>query len=249
MYRISIITVVKNNAQTIKDAIDSVLSQTYQNIEYIVIDGGSTDGTVEIINGYKEKIDILISEPDYGIYDAMNKGIKEASGDIIGFLNSDDMYNDEHVLNRIYEVFAKTKVDIVYGDLVYVEKSNTSKIIRYWKAGEYKKGAFKRGWHPPHPSFFVKKEIYEKYGLFDLDYRIAADYELMLRFIEKYRIKTVYIQNLLVKMRTGGESNRSVANIIKANIESYKAWKKNGLSVFPFFIIMKPLRKILQLFR
>lgn len=247
MYRISIITVVKNNAQTIKDAIDSVLSQTYQNIEYIVIDGGSTDGTIDIIKKYKNKISKYISEQDKGIYDAMNKGIKEASGDIIGFLNSDDMYNDENVLNRIYEVFAKTKVDIVYGDLVYVEKSNTSKIIRYWKAGEYKKGAFKRGWHPPHPSFFVKKEIYERYGCFDLDYRIAADYELMLRFIEKYRIKTVYIQNLLVKMRTGGESNRSVANIIKANIESYKAWKKNGLSVFPFFIIMKPLRKILQL--
>ncbi|WP_198018167.1 glycosyltransferase family 2 protein [Hippea jasoniae] len=245
---VSIITVVYNNKDTIKDAIESVLNQTYENIEYIVIDGASTDGTVDIVKSYGNRIDKFISKKDNGIYDAMNKGINLASGDIIGILNSDDFYVDSKVIEKVVEVFKDKNVDSVYGDLVYVDKDDTDKIIRYWKSKEYKEGLFKKGWHPAHPTFFVKKEIYNKYGVFNLDFKIAADYELMLRFLEKYKITTSYLPEVLVKMRIGGKSNISIKNIIKANIECYKAWCINGLSP-PFFLpVFKITRKLSQFF-
>ena len=244
--KISIITVVYNNKDTIKDAIESVLNQTYQNIEYIIIDGVSTDGTVDIIKSYGDKIDKVISEPDKGIYDAMNKGIKLASGDIIGILNSDDFYANNNIIEKVVKEFEDKKVDSVYGDLVYVNAKDTNKIVRYWKSKPYKKGLFTKGWHPAHPTFFVKKEIYDKYGIFNLDFKIAADYELMLRFLEKYQISNSYIPEIFVKMRLGGESNQSIKNIIKANIESYNAWKINGLYINLFMILLKPLSKLFQ---
>lgn len=248
LHKISIITIVWNNAKTIKDAIDSVLGQTYENIEYIVVDGASTDGTVEIVKSYGDKISKFVSEPDKGLYDAMNKGIKLANGDIIGILNSDDFYTNKYVIEKVVKEFKEKGVDSVYGDLVYIDVSDNNKIIRHWKSNPYKRRLFYKGWHPPHPTFFVKKEIYEKYGLFDLEFKIAADYELMLRFLEKYKISTSYIPEVLVKMRVGGESNRSIKNIIKANVECYKAWKKNGLRINPTTFILKPLSKILQYF-
>jgi len=248
MYRISIITVVKNNAQTIKDAIDSVLSQTYQNIEYTVIDGGSTDGTVEIIKSYGGKITKFISEPDNGIYDAMNKGIKLATGDIIGILNSDDVYFNEYVIENVVKKFEETNVDCVYGDLYFVRKSDLGKVVRYWKSSVFIQGSFSKGWHPPHPTFFVRRAIYEKYGLFDLNFKIAADYELMLRFLEKYKISNSYIPEVLVKMRVGGVSNMSFKNIIKANVECYRAWKVNWLRAPILLGIKKLLIKTLQYF-
>lgn len=246
--KVSIITVVYNNKDTIKDAIESVLNQTYKNIEYIIVDGASTDGTAEIIKSYGNKIDKFISEPDNGIYDAMNKGIALATGDVVGMLNSDDFYVDEFVIEKVVKVFEEKKVDSVYGDLVYVDSNDMNKVIRFWKSRAYRKGLFNQGWHPAHPTFFVKKEIYDKYGTFDLDFKIAADYELMLRFLERYKISCSYISEVLVKMRVGGKSNQSIKNILKANLECYRAWKVNGLKINPVKLLLKPLSKILQYF-
>ena len=244
--KISIITVVWNNKETIKDAINSVLNQTYTNIEYIIIDGASTDGTVEVIKSYEDKISKFISEPDKGIYDAMNKGIKLATGDIVGILNSDDFYNSDNIIEKIVNEFKTKNIDTVYGDLVYVDAKDTNKIIRYWKSKPFKEVLFQKGWHPAHPSFFVKKEIYDKYGVFNLNFKIAADYEIMLRFLEKYKISSSYISEIFVKMRVSGESNQSIKNIIKANIESYKSWKVNNLYINPIKFLLKPLSKIIQ---
>ncbi|MEK7149424.1 MAG: glycosyltransferase family 2 protein [Patescibacteria group bacterium] len=247
--KISIITVCYNSAKTIKQAIKSVLSQTYSNIEYIVIDGGSTDGTLEIINKYRDKIAKFVSEPDKGIYDAMNKGLKLATGDIIGILNSDDFYTDEFVLEKVAKKFEETNSDCLWGDLVYVDRNNIGKIIRFWKSSEYREGKFKMGWHPPHPTFFARKEIYNKYGLFNLNFKIAADIEIMLRFLEKFKISSAYIPEILIKMRTGGTSAKNIKNIIKANVETYRAWKVNGLKINPLWVLLKPLSKVLQLIK
>ncbi len=244
--KISIITVVWNNKETIRDAIDSVLNQTYQNIEYIIIDGASSDGTIDIIKSYGDKISTFLSEPDKGLYDAMNKGINLATGDVVGVLNSDDFYKSNDILEKVMDKFNTQELECVYGDLKYVDAKDTDKIIRYWQSKKYTQGLLQKGWHPAHPTFFVRREIYKKYGVFDLDFKIAADYELMLRFLEKNSISSVYIPKVFVKMRVGGESNQSIKNIIKANIESYKAWGKNGLYINPFVFMLKPLSKLLQ---
>ncbi len=265
--KVSIITAVFNGAETIEDCIKSVLNQTYHNIEHIIIDGGSTDGTVETIKKYtsnpplppfikggmggfsgSRRISTCISEPDRGIYDAMNKGIKMATGDVIGFLNADDLYANESVVQTVIDLLKENNVDACYGDLVYVDRHNTEKIIRYWKSPEFE-GKFRKvlGLVPPHPTFFVTRKIYEKYGLFDTNFKFSADHELMLRFLYKCRINAVYIPKVIVKMRVGGSTNRSLSNIIKANIECYRAWKKNNLEINPLtFVLMKPASKILQ---
>ncbi len=244
--KISIITVVYNDVNYIKETILSVLNQSYKNVEYLIIDGGSTDGTLKEINKYKKKIFKIISEKDNGIYDAMNKGIKLSTGDIIGFLNSGDLYFDSYVLGKVVREFKKRNVDSVYGDLVYVKEKNVNKIIRYWKAGNYEWGLFKKGWHPPHPAFFVRKDIYKKCGYFDLEFKISADFEIMLRFLEKCKISTSYIPEVLVKMRYGGVSNNSLLNILKANYECYRAWRKNGFKINFITVLRKPIRKIVQ---
>lgn len=243
--KVSIITPSFNSDKTIEETINSVLSQTYKNIEYIIIDGGSKDKTLEIIDKYKDKIAKIISEPDKGIYDAMNKGIKLATGEIIGILNSDDLYFDEYVIENIVMVFQKNNIDCLWGDLVYF-KYDKNKFTRIWRAGEYKLGIFKTGWIPPHPTFFIKKEIYEKYGNFRLDFPVAADYELMFRFLEKYKIKGYYLPKFLVKMRVGGNSNK-LKNIIKGNLECIKAWEINGFKM-PFYVpFLRILRRIFQI--
>ena len=247
--KISIITVVYNNEKEIEDTIKSVLNQTYKNIEYIIIDGSSTDNTRNIIKKYIKKISIFISEPDNGLYYAMNKGIRIATGDVIGFINSDDFYFSSSVIEKIADEFISKKIDCLYGDIVYVESKNSSKIIRYWKSKKYEKGLFKKGWHPAHPSFFVKKHIYDKYGVFNTNFTIAADYELMLRFLEKNNILSSYLPEVLVKMRSGGQSNKNILKIIKANIESYKAWKTNFLYINPIIFLKKPISKIFQYFK
>jgi len=246
---VSIITTVLNNKETVEDAIKSVLGQSYKNIEYIIIDGGSTDGTVKIINKYRDRISKFISEKDRGVYDGMNKGIRMASGEIIGILNSDDIYARDNVIEEVVKVMEKNNVDCCWGDLVYVDAKDTNKIIRHWKSSEYEPGKFKKGWMPPHPTFFVRRWVYEKYGRFNLDFPISADYELMLRFLEKYKIRSCYIPQVMVKMRVGGQSNKSIINIIKANIECYKAWKINGLEINPLIIFLKPFSKIYQYFK
>lgn len=245
---ISIITVSYNSSATIESTILSVLEQVDCEIEYIIIDGGSKDDTVNIIKKYEHKISQWISESDNGIYDAMNKGLKLASGDIIGFLNADDFYNAKDILSQVCEIFKKPEVEALYGDLVYVDNHNPKKIIRYWKAQKMKVNAFLYGWMPPHPTFFVKKEIYHRLGGFNTVLRSAADYEIMLRFIHKNGIQLFYLPKVLVCMRIGGVSNASLTNRIRANKEDTLAWRLNGLKPYFFTTWLKPIRKINQFF-
>jgi len=244
--KISIITVTYNSAQTLEQTIQSVLLQDYENVEYIIIDGQSTDDTLSIIRKYRHKIAHFVSEKDEGLYYAINKGIALATGDIIGILHADDFYTGDDVLTKIAKTFKKTNAEAIYADLYYVDKDNTNKIVRTWKSGNYTHGKFLWGWMPPHPTFFVKKEVYEKYGSFNTDLRSAADYELMLRFLHKNKITVAYLPEFIVKMRVGGQSNASVKNRLKANNEDRKAWDLNGLKPYFFTLTLKPLRKIFQ---
>lgn len=221
--KISIITVSFNAAHSIADTFASVAEQTYSNIEHIVVDGASTDGTLDIIERHRANIAKIISEPDCGIYDAMNKGLRLVTGDIVGFINSDDFYASPEVLARVAEVFADEHVDACYGDLCYVEQENVAKVMRYWRSSAFEPGLFSTGWVPPHPTLYLRRRVLERHGTFDLHYRIAADFELMARLIEVHRIKTVYIPQVLVKMRLGGTTNRSWSNILKQNREIWHA--------------------------
>ena len=225
--KISIITAVYNNVHTIANSIDSTLNQSYPNIELVVVDGGSTDGTLELLKSYGDKIHTLISEPDNGIYDALNKGIHNATGDIVGFMHSDDEFQDSDVLNRVAKAFKKHKVDSIYGDLLYVNREDTSQVIRYWKSGEYCRTRLSQGWMPPHPTFYMKRIYYQQFGGFDLQYKIAADYDSLLRYLGRHNISTHYIPEVLVRMRVGGASNRSIKNIILKSQEDYRALKIN----------------------
>lgn len=227
--KISIITSVWNNKETIKDAIDSVISQTYQHIEYIVVDGESSDGTVDIVQSYGDKIAKFVSEKDKGIYDGLNRGVSLATGDVIAFLHSDDIYASKSVIEEIALVFQSDEsLDGVYGDLIYTPKNDTHKVLRYWKSRDYDSDLLAKGWMPAHPTLFLKREVYEKYGGFDLDFKIAADYDFMLRVL-KIGIKVKYLPKVLYKMRVGGESNKSIKNIIRKSREDFRALKKNGV--------------------
>ena len=247
--KISIITVCFNSKGTIEDTFKSVALQDYENIEYIVVDGGSSDGTLEIVHKYGSIISQHASGPDRGIYDAMNKGIAMATGDIIGFINSDDMLNAINCVSEIVRTFEETGASIVYGDKIYVDPKDTNKLRRYWRAGEFDLKSYKWGWMTPHLSTYIKKSVYEKYGVFDTRFKIAADYELMLRFIVKNRIMPAYLPVVIAKMRSGGVSNGSIINIFKSNYEVYKSWKVNGLNISPLIILIKPLVKTLQFFK
>jgi glycosyltransferase len=245
--KVSIITIAYNSAETIEDTIRSVVDQDYSNIEYIIIDGGSTDKTLSIVDKYKDSIATIISEPDKGIYDAMNKGVQNATGDIVGILNSDDIYANKKVVSSIVQAIGNK--DAIYADLVYVDRENTDKVNRYWKSGEYKKGIFKKGWMPPHPTFFIKKSCYDRYGSYNLRLKSAADYELMLRMLHKHNISVAYLQEVITKMRVGGQSNVTLLNRLKANKEDKLAWVINDLKPGPLTLIMKPVRKISQFFK
>lgn len=242
--KISIITVVWNNKDTINDAINSAINQTYKDIEYIIIDGASSDGTVEIIKGYADKITKFVSEKDKGIYDAMNKGVDLATGDIIAFLHSDDIYSSSNIVEIVAKEFERGNLDGVYGDLVYTPKSNTQKVLRYWKSKDFDLSLLKKGWMPAHPTLFLKRNIYEKYGKFDLDFKIAADYDFMLRILSD-GIKIKYLPKVLYKMRIGGESNKSLKNILLKSKEDLKALKKNKIGGI-ITLLMKNLSKIVQ---
>ncbi|HEU4716261.1 MAG TPA: glycosyltransferase family 2 protein [Bacteroidia bacterium] len=246
--KISVITACYNNAGTIADTIASVLSQDYTDLEYIIVDGASTDGTMEMVRANEKRIAKIVSEKDDGIYFALNKGIDLATGDVIAFLHADDVYASPSVLSDVMKVFAEKKTESVYGDLVYVDRNDLSKITRRWFSGEYHDGIFRRGWMPPHPSFFLLKSCYEKFGKFDTSFRTAADYELMLRMLHRHKISTAYLHEVIVKMRVGGVSNVSLKNRIRANREDRRAWKVNGLR--PGFLTLwwKPLSKVLQFF-
>ncbi len=243
--KVTIITTTNNSANSLSTCINSVLNQSYEDIEYIIIDNCSTDATLDIAKSYLDQISRIVSEEDEGIFDAMNKGIKLASGDIIGFLNSDDFYADNKVIEDVVNKFTEDNCMAVYSDLQYVAQNNNNKLIRNWIAGPYKSNLLLKGWMPPHPTFFVKRECYLKYGLYNTNYKIASDYELMIRFLHQHKISISYINRVLVKMRLGGKSNRSVKNIIqksKEDLAIIKAAKIGGYKT----LLLKNLCKVKQ---
>lgn len=245
--RASIITTTFNSSTTVRDTIESVLIQDYSNIEHIIVDGASKDNTVEIVKGYSNKITKIISEPDKGIYDAMNKGIKSATGDVIGILNSDDFFADKDVITKIANEFLKnSELEAVYTNLYYVKQNDPSKIVRHWVSGPFKKRSFFKGWHPPHPTLYLRKDVYEKYGLFNLNFPLAADFELMLRLFEKYNIKTKYLPITSIRMRLGGATSKNWENVRKQNFECMEAFRTNGFKPPLFYPIYRLLPKLLQ---
>lgn len=242
---LSIVTAVRNGAATIADSLESLRAQTVR-VEHIVIDGCSTDRTLEIVRQLSPAA-LTLSEPDQGIYDAMNKGIALATGEVVGLLNSDDRYAHEHVLEKVARVFENPEIEACYGDLVYVAAPK-DRVFRYWKAGSLSPAGFYRGWMPPHPTFFVRRAVYGRLGGFDLSLGSAADYELMLRFLLKHGLCTTYIPEVLVRMRIGGASNAGLLSRIAANRMDRRAWTVNGMSPRPWTLLCKPLRKIPQYF-
>ena len=249
--KISLITVTFKSGGTLRDTIQSVLSQTYYDIEYIIVDGHSQDNTVDIIKEYEPLFDgrlKWISEKDQGLYDAMNKGFQMATGDMVGIINSDDLLAEATAIEKVIDCFEGHKdIDCVYADLYYVSQYDTSKIVRHWITG--KQRSFSKGWHPAHPTFYVKREIYSKYGLFDLDFKFAADFELMLRLVEKEHIRLFYLPEPLVRMRLGGTTSKNLTNIRKGNIECLNAFRKNGIPVsvlYPFYRLLPKLKQYFQ---
>ncbi len=248
MTQITIITVVLDNMAFIEDAINSVVNQTHDNLQYIIIDGGSNDGSLDVIKSFGDKISIVVSEPDEGIYDAMNKGLALATGDIIGFLNADDFYAHQQVLQQVANRFERTNCDILYADLDYVSRADKNKTVRKWRSGSFNKRRFLTGWMPPHPTFFARKEVYQQLGGFNKKLNLAADYELMLRFCYFNDLHVAYLPEVIIKMRLGGQSNRSFKNRIKANIQDRNAWVINGVKPRWYTLLLKPLSKIKQYF-
>ena len=246
--KISIITVSWNSQETIKDTIDSVLSQTYQNIEYIIIDGASIDGTVKIVQSYGDKITKFVSEPDKGLYDAMNKGVALATGNIIGMLNSDDLYIDKFAIEKVVKEFSEKQIDSVYADLVYVKSENLDKTVRYYDSSKFNLLKFAYGWMPAHPTFFVKKKVYEKYGVFRTDLKIAVDFDMLIRFLYTHKISYSYMQDVLVKMRIGGIST-SFSSIWINNIEQLQVCHDNNIDTNIFKILLKYPGKIFGFFK
>jgi glycosyltransferase involved in cell wall biosynthesis len=247
--KISIITVSYNSEATIEFAIKSVLSQTYKNIEYIIVDGGSKDSTQNIVRSFGNRIHVFVSEPDKGIYDAMNKGIRLATGDVIGILNSDDLYADNEVISDVMSGFSQNpSVDMLYGNLVYVKKDDTDKIVRKWDSRPYYAGFFEAGNVPPHTSLFLKRNVFDIVGVFNLQYKLAADYEFMLRAFKKYHFRSVYINRLMVKMRLGGATNKSIKNILEGNKEILKAWKENQLNAPLSLMPLRIIKRVRQFF-
>jgi glycosyltransferase len=243
--RISVITAVYNRVDTIADALDSVRAQTWPHVEHVVIDGASKDGTTQLLEARKDTLDVFISERDKGIYDALNKGIANATGDVVGFLHADDLFASNDILAKVAKLFEDPSVGAVYGDLVYVKKEDVSKVVRYWKSGAFSKAKLARGWMPPHPTLYLRRSVYQELGGFDTQFRIAADYDSMLRYLGKGGVKPAYLPEVMVRMRLGGESNRSLANVIKKSKEDYLALKKNGVGGLPT-LTAKNLRKLPQ---
>ena len=243
--KISIITVCYNSQETIKDTIESVIHQSYDNIEYIIIDGNSNDDTCNIITSYNDSIDFFISENDKGIYDAINKGIKIATGEIIGLLHADDIFDNNNVIQKVISNFNSNK-DILYGDINYVKRNNLNQVVRKWKSSDYSQNKFKWGWMPPHTGFFIKRECFNNFGFYRLDLETSADYELMLRMFEVHKLPSIYLPINIVKMRLGGISNSSFKNRWLANKNDKKSWELNSLKPNWFTFLLKPLLKIRQ---
>jgi glycosyltransferase involved in cell wall biosynthesis len=245
--KISIITATYNSASTIKECIESVNAQTYKNIEHIIIDGASKDNTLEIINNLPNRVTKIVSEPDKGIYDAMNKGIKAATGDVIGILNSDDFFTSDNIIEIVVENFKNCDIDALYGDVHFVNPDDITKSVRYYSSAIFKPSLFRFGFMPAHPSFYMKRECYEKYGLYSLDYKIASDYDLLIRYLHREKIKYKYINKDFVTMRTGGVSTENFNSIVTLNKEIVRACKKYGIYTNLFILSFKYLYKLLEL--
>jgi len=246
--KISVITVCFNSARTIAETLLSVVEQSHPDIEHIVIDGGSRDDTLVVIAATPNRITHLVTEPDRGIYDAMNKGLALATGEIVGFLNSDDVYGDENCLADIARVFEKEDVDACYGDVQFVAADDTTRTVRYWRAGLYRPGSLERGWMPPHPTFYARRSFYQEFGGFDLGYGLQADFEMAIRLLKDGRLRMKYLPRRLVRMRMGGASNASIGNVIRGNLDAYRAVRNHHLPVGPFFIVRKVLSRLPQFF-
>jgi glycosyltransferase involved in cell wall biosynthesis len=249
MKKISIITVCYNSAETIRETIDSVLSQTYPEIEYVIIDGLSADGTIDIVKSYGTKITKFISEKDKGLYDAMNKGIDMATGDIIGILNSDDLYAHPGVISHVASLFDEQDIDVAYGDLFYFKTGFPDVSLRTYKGGNFSLKRVQYGLMPPHPTFFIKRDVYEKYGKFDLQFTLSADFDLILRFLGIHKVRFAYIPQILVKMRTGGKSTSSLRRTFTMNREDLESCRKHGIPTNIFKFYLKYLIKIFHILR
>ncbi|MDE9544012.1 glycosyltransferase family 2 protein [Xenorhabdus bovienii] len=243
--KISIITATYNSEKTLIDTLLSLENQNYKDIEYIIIDGASKDKTLATISQYSTRVTTIISEPDKGIYDALNKGISVATGDIIGFLHSDDLFAYPEAISDIATVFEQKKCNAVYGDLDYVSKDDINNIVRSWKSGTYYPNKMKYGWMPPHPTFYMERKLYEKWGGFNLNFKISADYDSLTRYIIRHNVKLEYLPKVVMKMRIGGVSNRSLKNMILKSKEDIQIMNNNGL-FWPISLICKNLSKLPQ---
>ncbi|PSU32588.1 glycosyltransferase family 2 protein [Photobacterium phosphoreum] len=246
--KVSIITATYNSSKTIIDTLKSLEEQTYSNIEYIIIDGASKDNTLDVIKNNCSRVSTIISEPDNGIYDALNKGINTATGDIVGFLHSDDLFAYPEAIEDIVKSMSENKTDAIYADLQYVDKDNIDSIVRYWRSGEYNINKVKDGWMPPHPTFYMKRECYQQFGLFDLKFKISADYDSLLRYLYLNNISMSYLPKVTIKMRVGGASNRDMKNIILKTTEDITALKNSQIPWFQA-LANKNLSKISQFIR
>ena len=243
--KVSIITATYNSSKTIVDTLKSLEEQTYQNIEYIIIDGNSKDNTIELIESNCTRVSVIISEPDGGIYDALNKGINLATGDIVGFLHSDDLFAYPMAVEDLVSVMRKNNSQSVYGDLEYVSKNNTERVIRKWISGDYKRSKLKKGWMPPHPTFYMQREIYNQLGGFDIKFKISADYDSLLRYLWGNHISAAYLPKVITKMRVGGASNRNFSNMLNKTKEDVSALIKNNIPwLYP--LLMKNISKLQQ---
>lgn len=249
--KVSIITAVWNRAHSVEGAIQSVLGQTYPNLEYVVVDGGSTDGTVEIIQKYRNRLGAFVSERDQGLFDAVNKGIRLATGEIIGMLHSDDTFGSPDTVAHIVRAMQRENADAAWGDLVYVDQNDSSKVVRFWRSSSFRPGLYRGGWMPPHVTFFARKELFEKYGYYDMRFGLSADFELMTKFLEVKRIKGVYVPEVITRMRTGGVSNRSLKNLKQLwrfRVGDYRALKSLNLPGAFWASALKPFTKLMQNF-
>lgn len=248
--KISIVTATYNSGATLRDTLESILGQSYRDYEVLIIDGGSKDNTRQIVEEYMPKFDGRLfwhSGKDKGLYDAMNKGIARATGDVVGILNSDDFYADSEVLGKIAD--GCSDVDAVYGDLDFVDATDTTKVVRQWRGSQHTPGAFLKGWHPAHPTFYARRRCYDKFGGFDISFDVSADFELMLRFIEAARLSSRYVPYTFVKMRMGGESTGSIGKIIQGNKNVLRAFRKNGFDVPPFYLVRRLAPKALNIIK
>lgn len=245
--KVSIITATYNSAKTIRDTLKSLEEQTYKNIEYIIVDGASKDNTLEVIKDNCTRVTKIISEPDRGIYDALNKGIAAATGDIVGFLHSDDLFASNDSVVNLVAAFKAGTHNAIYADLDYVAQDNTDKVIRHWVSGQFKPTKLQLGWMPAHPTFYMSKVMYQQLGNFSLDYPIAADYDSVLRYFNSGKLRVAYLPQVLVKMRVGGASNNSLQNIKRKIKEEIMIMRRNGV-FYPLALIMKRLTKLHQYF-